>query len=396
MPRTSADTERELREKFRHFGAAYVAPNARACYEDGRLDDVAWKELARLGMWRIPVPASMGGDGLTWREFAVALEGLASSTRDLGFLLSLVAHAGVVRAVVNLGTDEQRERFLPVLLSGGVASTALTEATGGSDVARIRCHARRDGERYVMSGEKQHITNAPVADVALVLARIPELAPHDITIFLVESSLRGVARGEPEHMFGNRTSPTGPLVFEEVELGPEHVLGEPGGGLQSIYNIICLDRVLYGVIAAGFIEPMLNDALRYAHERHAFKTAIANHEYVQGRLTELRVTMDTVRAISFTGIEQLLDDDPRASATCSIAKLVGCEGLCQATQHAMNIFGHVGYMHGPIAIAVGDALGTRIAGGTAEMQRKNIFNQMVREWRQTKPEESAWTASVQA
>lgn len=230
---------------------------------------------------------------------------------------------------------------------------------------------------YLLNGVKKHITNAPIADLILVLGRIPELGTRDITLFLIERGQSGLETGEAEVMFGNRTSPTGPLHFRDLALPAENVIGLPGNGLETIYNIISLDRLLYGLTAAAYLEPILSDTMAYAQERTAFKAKIADHQYVQGRLTDIKIAMESVRWISYAALDYLVRGDPEASLMGSIAKLQGSEALCLATEHVMQIFGHLGYMEGPIAKDVRDALGTRIAGGTTEMQRRNIMNQMV-------------------
>ncbi|WP_250282033.1 MULTISPECIES: acyl-CoA dehydrogenase family protein [unclassified Frankia] len=372
------DEQQELRDGFAEFGRREVAARADACYRSARFDQESWQALADTGFWRLPVPVEFGGAGRSWWEFAAALEGLSSTSTDLGFLLSIVAHSGIIRGLVDFGSEAQRERWLERLMSGAVGATAMTEDTGGSDVARVATKATAVDGGYFLTGAKRHITNAPVADIALVLARIPELGASDITVFIVERGQPGLNAGEPEVMFGNPTSPTGPLDFHEVFIDTNGVMGTPGDGLQTIYRVIAMDRLLYGIIAAAFIEPILAETLLYARNRDAFKAPIADHQYIQGRLTDLRITSDTVRAVSYTALDQLLSGHPAASATCSVAKMLACEGLCQATQHAMAIFGHRGYMLGPITRAAADALGTRIAGGTSEMQRKNIFNQLLR------------------
>lgn len=385
-----------IRAHFQAFGAEQIASRAESCYTQGKLDHLGWQQLADEGFWRLPVARDLGGQGHSWWEFIAALEGLATSTRDLGFLLSIVAHSGTIRGLIEYGTDSQRERWLERLLSGAIGATAMTEASGGSDVARITTSAEARDGGFVLTGAKRHITNAPVADIALVLARVPALGDQDITVFIVEPGTAGVVSGEPEDMFGNRTSPTGPLDFRAAVLDDQHILGALGDGLQTIYNVIAMDRLLYGVIAAGYIEPILEETFAYAKQREAFKAPIADHQYVQGRLTELRVTIDTVRAVSYTALSQLLAGHPAASMTCSAAKLAGCEGLCQATQHAMAILGHLGYMTGPATRAAADALGTRIAGGTAEMQRKNIFNQMAQQYDTNQRKESACLTLIAA
>lgn len=386
------DEQQALRARFQEFGAQQVAPRAEACYSAGEFDGESWRALADADFWRLPVSTELGGDGGTWWDFIAALEGLSTATQDLGFLLSIVAHSGMIRGLIEFGTPAQRDRWLERLLSGDVGATAMTEASGGSDVARVETAARSVEGGLLLSGAKRHITNAPVADIVLVLARVPELQDKDISVFIVEPTKPGVTAGDAEDMFGNRTSPTGPLDFEDVFIEPIQILGPLGDGLQTIYSIIAMDRLLYGVIAAAQIEPMLDAALKFARSREAFKAPLADYQYIQGRLTELRVTRDSVRATSYMALSQLLSGHPDASITCSVAKLIGCEGLCQATQHLMAILGHRGYMAGPTSRTVADALGTRIAGGTAEMQRKNIFNQLVK--LQHIAEEGVWPVST--
>jgi alkylation response protein AidB-like acyl-CoA dehydrogenase len=370
--------QRAVMAQYQEFGRTQIAPRAEKCYQAGEFDHQSWQALADQGFWRLAVPVELGGCGKSWWEFVAGLEGMATTSQDLGFLLSIVAHSGTIRGLIDFGTRPQRERYLEPLMSGAIGSTAMTEAHCGSDVARVQTAAQAaEGGGYTLTGRKCHITNAPVADFALVLGRIPALGTQDITVFLVDTTAPGVRRGDAEEMFGNRTSPTGPVDFTAVRLSDEDILGPPGEGLATIYNVIAMDRLLYGVIAAGFIEPLATRALHRAHERHAFKAPIAEYEYIQGRITELAVMAQTVRWSSYAALDKLVSGDASASLLCSVAKLTGCEALCAATQHLMAIFGHQGYMEGQLARFAADALGTRIAGGTAEMQRKNIFNQLV-------------------
>lgn len=364
--------------EYERFGREVVAPRAAQQYDHHSFDRVAWKGLASLGFWRIAVPTAYGGDGGTWRDFADALQSLARTATDLGFLLSLIAHAGLLRGVLKFGTEAQKRRLVRQLIGGAVGATAITEPSGGSDISGIKTAAVADASGYRLTGLKQHITNAPVADLSLVVGRIPALGSRDITLFVLDLHAKGVSRGEPEVMSGNRTSPTGALMFDDVELGADAVLGEPGDGLAVLYNIISFDRVLYGLIAAAWLEPMLEDGIKFAHERRAFKAQLIDHEYVQGRITDMMVTIETTRAVSLRALDALIADRPDANLRCSMAKLVGTEGLVAATRNAMCLLGHRGYMDGVVSRAVHDALGTLIAGGTSEMQRKNILNQMLK------------------
>jgi alkylation response protein AidB-like acyl-CoA dehydrogenase len=356
-----------LRETYADFGRCVVQPNADTHYDLETLDVESWHALADAGFWRIPVAERFGGQGYGWNDFAVALEGLASGTGDLGFLLSVIAHAGLLRAVAEFGSPSQQARLLPALTGGAVGATAITEATGGSDVAAVRSHAVRTNDGYRLTGEKQHITNAPVADVVLLLGRIPELGRRDITIFLVETSQEGVLRLPAEHLFGLRTSPTGTLTVKDVELPADAVLGQEGAGLSLLYNVISFDRVLYGLIAAAYLQPLLDVALDYATGRRAFGARLVDHEYIQ-----------VSREVSRSALDALVRGRDDASLRCSVAKFVGSESLVSATRNLMCVLGHHGYVDGLASRCTRDALGTLIAGGTTEMQRKNIFNQMLR------------------
>jgi alkylation response protein AidB-like acyl-CoA dehydrogenase len=307
-----------------------------------------------------------------------AFEGIALGGRDLGFNLSLVAHAGLVRSSLTYFSPKQLQDYLPRLMSGAVGATALTESQGGSDVARVRTQATSTAQGFVLHGEKDHITHGPVADLALVLGRLPEIGDRDISLFMVDMATEGVERGEAEDMIGNRTSPTGPFRLRQVLLPPHALVGRPGQGLEIIYNTISLDRLLYGVLAAAYLEPILLETLQHARQREAFHHPIIDYQYVQGRLTDLRMAIETTRAVSYRALDALLNEDVDANMLCSIAKYQGAENIKAGAEHAFRIMGHLGYMAGPTAQRLIDAYGTLIAGGTAEMQRKNIFNQMLR------------------
>ncbi|WP_242614134.1 acyl-CoA dehydrogenase family protein [Actinomadura roseirufa] len=367
-----------VRRRFRDLARETVAERADDCHEHGRLDLDSWKELADAGIWRLPVPVELGGDGGSWWDFVAAFEGVALGGRDLGFVLSMVAHAGLIRSVLAFGTPEQRARWLPRLLGGEVGATALTETTGGSDVARIQTRGRADGEGHRLDGEKTHITNGPVADVALILGRVPELGRRDLSVFLVDLHQDAVSQGPAEDMLGNRTSPTGPIRLRDARVEPGDVLGRPGAGLETVYNTISLDRLLYGVLAAAYLEPVLDDLLAFAQNRDAFKHKIADFQYVQGRLTDTRFGIETARWVSYGALDALLRDSPHASLMCSTAKFQAGETLRAGTENILRVLGHRAYMAGSESRRLLDALGTLIAGGTAEMQRKNVFNQMVR------------------
>jgi isovaleryl-CoA dehydrogenase len=210
-----------------------------------------------------------------------------------------------------------------------------------------------------------------------VLGRIPSLGRRDISLFLIDMAAPGITPAPPEHMLGNKTSPTGNIRLEDVAISAQDILAPPGDGLQTIYDVISLDRLLYGVLAAAFLEPVTARLLDFVHERAAFQHPLADYQYIQGRLTDIKFRMETTRWVSYGALDALVRGAPEASLMCSIAKHEAGETLRLGTEQELRILGHAGYMVGDSTRRLTDALGTLIAGGTAEMQRKNVFTQMV-------------------
>ncbi|KZM71638.1 acyl-CoA dehydrogenase family protein [Nocardia terpenica] len=367
-----------IREYYQALGEATIAKRSDICYERGELDRESWLEIATEGVWKLAVPKCWDGAGGSWWDFVAAFEGLAQGGRDLGFSLSMVAQAGLIRSLLYYGTTDQIAEFLPPLTSGKVGATALTETRGGSDVSGVTTCAVSAPGGYVLSGAKDHVTNGPIADLAMILGRIPEVGSRDITLFMVDMANPGVEHGKPEDMIGNRTSPTGPFTLHEVEVPESAVIGGVGEGLSIIYNTISLDRLLYGVLASAYLEPVLSDVINYSFERVAFKQPIADYQYVQSRITDIKFGIETSRWMAYAALESLLAEDPQANLRCSIAKYHGSETLHNSTEHLFRILGHLGYMNGQYSRRLLDGLGPLIAGGTSEMQRKNVFQQLIK------------------
>ena len=372
-------SQQRIRETFATLGQE-VAANARSNSVAAKFDRESWQKISNAGLWRFPVEATYGGSGQSWWEFSAALEGLATTSQDFGFLLSIIAHAGAIRALSTHGTEEQKLCLLPKVLEGQVASTATTEPHGGSDVARVRTAAQTVGNRLLLSGHKAHITNAPIADIFVIFGRIPELGPKkDITLFVFErAEAQGLKTLPAEIMLGNRTSPTGGIVLKDVVIEPDNILGPRGDGLAVLYSMLSLDRLLYALVAAGFAEHMLEKAMTFASGRESFKRPLTDHQLVLTKIVEIKTNMEIARCLAYTALDRMVGGRDDASLLCSIAKLVGTEGLWQSAQEFIQLHGHAGYVEGPVAQVLTDVVATRIAGGTSEMQKLNIFHQLNR------------------
>ncbi|MBN6040422.1 acyl-CoA dehydrogenase family protein [Amycolatopsis sp. 195334CR] len=378
MKLTWTERQAELRERFAAFGREHLAPGSAERDRTAAFHEQGWKALAAAGFWRVHVPVELGGDGGDLWDHIAAFEGLAHGAGDTGFVLSAAAHAGLLQLLLNYGTDDQRADLLPGLLSGAVGATAATEAAGGSHVAAVSTTATRTGDGYRLTGRKAHITNAPVADVMMILGRVAGLGKHDITLFLVEATQTGVSRGEHEDLVGLRTSPLGPIHLDNVRLPASRVIGTPGDGLKTLYWTLAFDRMLYGIIVAAHLEALIPVALDRALSREAFGAPLAEHQYIQEKIVDMKMAVEASRSLSYTALDALNRREGDFSTLASCAKLLSANGIVRAGLELVQLFGHLGCERGHgIERQLRDAIAFRIAGGTDEMQKKNIFKNLV-------------------
>lgn len=382
MQITWTDDQSARRDHFYRFGVQTVAPGTVERDRSGTFNQEAWKELAAEGFWTAHVPTEYGGEGGSLWDFLVGLEGLARGADDSGFVLSAVAHAGLVHVLLEHGTAEQKQRLLPPLISGAVGATAATEPTGGSHVAAVHTRARKDpGGGWRLTGQKSHITNAPAADHMLIVGRLDGIGQRDITLFVFERGRHGLSAGEHEDLLGQRTSPTGTIHLNNVPVTLEDIVGQPGNGLATLYSFLALDRLMYGVVVAAQLEALLPTAVHRISQRHAFGTAIGNHEFIQEKIVGMRTTIESSRHLAYAAADALIRDDSSYSALASCAKLAASEGVVQSTIELIQVFGHAGYDRTQgIERHLRDAIAIRIAGGTTEMQKKNIYKDVVQHY----------------
>ncbi len=357
----------------------HAAANAAQHDEAGSFDHQTWQMLADAGLWRIPVPVAQGGLGGTWSDCAAAMEGVATTAEDLGFLVTMLGHIGSLRIILEEGTSAQQARWLEPIMRGEVGVTAMTEATGGSDLARMQVAATPEGNGWRLDGEKVHITNAPIASMGMIAGRIPSLgAKRDITLFFVDLHEDGISIGEPEDNLGIRTSPTANIEFKGARLDQVNIIGRPGEGLNVLYRIIAFERALYGIMASGLIDNMTAKAMARAETRLAFNQPLAHYQYVQGRISDMKIASVICRLLTYAGLEKLAIGAEDASIVCSVGKFMAGEKLLEAAEHLVQLHGHLGFMKNDLSRQLRDAVGMRIAGGTSDIQRINIFNQLRR------------------
>ena len=373
----------EAQDELRAQYAGIAEEASRGLNGEGRaeFDQRTWDRLVAAGLWRMIVPESYGGQSEDWWGFTAALEGLASRIRAPGLLLSVIAQAGMVRALSLHGTEMQKRRYFPRILAGVLTATAIADPDSGTDV-RSTSSVLTPGpnETFLLNGRKYNIAHAPVADFVLVVCKLEGQGRKGISLCVVEcDNCTGLTLGPPDDKLGDLDLPTGEMTFENIRLDYTHLLGVPGEGLRNLVRFVSLGRVYYGLVAAWLLEPMLKEAMDYVRERTTFGVPIAEHQYVQKKLTDMRLGIETTRWVSYAALGQLLTGDPRAAMMCSVAKITGADTVTGGALDLLRLYGSRGYHQNGITTFLRDALAFCSVGGTEEMHRRNIYSQMTRQ-----------------
>lgn len=354
-----------------------IAANALEHDRDKTLDRTSWDALTQANLWRIPVAPEYGGMGLTWKDCVECIDEVAKHCEDVGFLITMLGHVGSIKLLNDYGTPEQRNRWIPRLLQGEIAVTAMTESTGGSDLSKMRLSATPTPNGYEINGRKKHITNSPVATMGMIAGRMADLPDKkDITLFFLDFNQAGISIGEDEDNLGIRTSPTADINFDHTPISSLNVVGAPGDGLSILYEIISFERALYGIISAGLIDGIAAKGIKRVIEQEAFGKKLADFQYIQRRLSDMKMSAVICRTLAYESLKLLDSEDSQASIVCSVTKFQAGELLFKAAEDIVQIYGHQGFMNNSISKHLRDASGMRIAGGTSDIQRINIFNQM--------------------
>lgn len=369
----------EIKNTYCEIGRNLVRPSTAHRDQTATFDRELWKELGNTGLFGICMPKEYGGAGLGIREFAAALEGFSEGCQDMGVLVTLVAQVALVQsALVNYGTKEQCERWLPDLIQGNkLACFGITERGCGSDVRSIKTRAEHSMNGYVLTGQKWNITNAPVADICMTFAKIPENGAKSIACFVVETSDENVQQSEPFDLMGNRGTPIGSIDFNDVEVSDSNIVSDPEDGLAVLYFSFLLERVLTGYVVSGCLAPLTSECTQYSMERQAFGQPIGNNQYLQSYIVELETKHELLRSIMFRALDEI-EAGQDCSKLASIIKMYSSEVFHESALAAMRVHGNYGYRKDNYyERLLRDALGLLFAGGTAEVHKRVIWEAIV-------------------
>lgn len=375
------DEQEILSESIVDFGRAVVEPGAGERDREGRFDRDVWDRVGKQGLCGLPIAERWGGSGADALTTQLALEALSYGGHDAGLLLSLGAHLTIGAKPIELhGTEEQKARYLPRLCTGEwIGAFGITEPDAGSDSAAIRTTARRDGDGWVINGTKTFITNGPICDMFIVVARSdPEAsAGQGMTAFIVDRETPGLSVGGVLDKMGNRSSPTGEMVLTDVWVGDEQRLGDEGSALWKI-GFECFDweRTVMLGSAIGGMARTLDDSIAYAKQRQAFGQPIAKFQAIAHKLADMKIRLETARL--FLRYAAWLKDQGRPhKMEASIAKAYVAECATRSAEDGIQLHGGWGYIKDfPVERAWRDAKLSSLGGGTTEIQ-KVIISRML-------------------
>jgi isovaleryl-CoA dehydrogenase len=374
------DTADMLRDTVMSFTADHVAPVAAEMDQTNIWPEGLWRKMGDAGLLGVTVEEEYGGAGMGYLEHVVAMEELSRGSGAVG--LSYGAHSNLCVNQLRLnGTDEQKKRHLPKLVSGEhVGALAMSESGAGSDVVSMKLRAEKKGDRYVLNGTKFWITNGPVADTLIVYAKTdPDAGPRGITAFIIERGFEGFSTAQKLDKLGMRGSDTGELVFQDCEVPSENVLGEEGKGVSVLMSGLDYERAVLSGGPLGIMQACLDTVVPYVHEREQFGQPIGEFQLMQGKLADMYTTANACKAYVYT-VARACDKGRVTRKDAAGAILYSAEKATQVALDAIQCLGGNGYINEyPTGRYLRDAKLYEIGAGTSEIRRMLIGREIFEE-----------------
>ncbi|HSF43095.1 MAG TPA: acyl-CoA dehydrogenase [Thermoanaerobaculia bacterium] len=373
------EEQKLLRETVRRFAEEVVKPRAKEIDESGEFPRSFFDQAGELGLAGVSVPEEYGGSGMDTISYCLVIEEVSRVCATSGVILS-VNNSLVCDPILKFGTEDQKREFLTPLASGKkLGCFALTEPGAGSDPAGLRATARRDGDDYVLNGNKVFITNGTDADIALVFASVDLEKKHKgITCFLVPADTPGYSHGTHEFKLGVNASGTTELAFDNMRIPARYRLGEEGEGFKVAMSTLDGGRIGIAAQAVGIAQGAFEEALAYSQEREQFGQHLSDFQAIQFYLADMATELDAGRLLTWKAA-WTKDRGKRFTLEAAQAKLFTSEMSQRVTNKALQIHGGYGYTKEyNVERYFRDARITEIYEGTSEIQKMVIADQILR------------------
>jgi butyryl-CoA dehydrogenase len=375
------DEQVQLKEKFRSFAEEKVKPVRKELDKESRFPREILEEMGKQGFFRLFVPEELGGDGLKNMNMCLAVEELAQVDAGVAVSFAVVGLGAI--PIILAGTPEQRQRYMPKIAKGEwYTAFALTEPEAGSDAGNISTTARDEGDHYVLNGKKKFITNGGEAHINIVIASTePEKGIRGLTAFIVERDWPGFGTDKTEDKMGIRGSVQRELVFEDVKVPKENVLGELGKGFKVAMMTLDNSRSVIGAQAVGIAQGAFSEAVRYSKERVQFGQPVSNFQAIQFMMADLATQIEAARALVYSVARYIDSGAKHVGKEAAMAKCFASDMAMRVTTDALQIVGGYGYMRDfPMEKYMRDAKITQIYEGTNQIQRVVIARSLMREF----------------
>ena len=382
IERSLFSSEHEMfRETVRRFIEKEIAPYHAQWEKDGIVPKELWLKAGEAGLLCCTISEEYGGFGADYLYDVIVFEELfRSGFSGPGFLI----HTDLVATYINtFGTEEQKRKFLPKMVSGEwIGSLGMTEPHAGSDLKAIRTRAVRDGDDYIINGQKVFISNGQMCDVLVLATKTDsEAGAKGVTLFLVEGGMEGFKRGTNLDKLGMKAQDTSELFFEDMRVPAANILGNEGEGFKMMMQKLSQERLAQAIRSATVTETVIEWTLEYTSQREAFGKTIADFQNTQFKLAELKAEAVVGRVYTDKCIELFMQGKLDA-VDAAIAKMQLSNLHCKAVDECLQLFGGWGYMwEYPIARAYADARIVKIAGGSIEVMKTIIARDMLKNYK---------------
>jgi alkylation response protein AidB-like acyl-CoA dehydrogenase len=372
------DDMKMLKQSVRDFAVAEILPNVMRYDEAQEFPHEIVRKIGELGFLGATVPPEFGGAGLSPVHFTIIMEELSRVDPSIG--LTLAAHSGLcIQHIVLHGNEQQKKKFLPALATGAsLGSWCLTESGSGSDASGMKTTAVRDGDSYIITGNKLFITNGSYASTYVVMAKTePGKGNKGISAFIVERAMKGVGVGKKENKLGMRASDTVAMTFDDVRVPMENLIGNEGEGFSQALVVLDSGRIGIAALSVGLAQGALDAAVKYSKERQAFGKKISEFQGVQFKLADMATEIQGSRLLMYRAA-MAKHNGENINLIAAQAKLFASEVAVRAANEAVQIHGGYGFIKDfPVEKFYRDAKLLTIGEGTSEVQKLVIAKNLL-------------------